>query len=346
MWNNLALRNKICIFINYASVFNDVIEIEELIRRIDPAKATQIHSEIEQLESEGLIYTEQGFVTVPNLKFKIKEKEQDFRFTQELLSQRLNTLTKFSLLPTIKFIGVSGSLAAKNPIASDLKPVDIDIFVITSKHSIWLTDLLLKIYHKLADNKTGHFCFNHIWDSTDLEIHNKNFYTATEAYNMIPIYGSLNDFLEANRWIYNYYPTFKLPVRKAKNARRAGLPFVNILFFYLVNVMRCLKNRSLKPLQDLKGKSSNLNTLSITRRGAENGGYQNMVRLRFISNLKRNFPNLKPLVIEQILFPDPLSAKMRSTPNYKLFSRLNKQSQDDWNLNQEKYTSSNFQKSN
>ena len=343
MWNQLALETKICVLINYASVFNDVIEIEELIKRINPDKRQEINSEIDRLKKEGRIYVEHGFAAVNNLKFKIKNKKEDFRITHELLSKRLKALTKFSFLPTIKFIGISGSLAAKNPVISSERDLDIDIFIITSRHSIWLTGLVVRTYSRIADNIThkraGRLCFNHVWDSMDLKVYNPNFYIATEIYNMIPVYGELHEFLEANKWIYEYYPTLKLSVRKDKKLfRSGGLPFLNGFFFFTVTLLRCFKNFSLRPLRDLTGDATNLNSVSLKRYGAENGGYQNMVRLRFLENLKNNFPNLKTDKIDQILFPDSLSSELRTTPDYKLFSRLNKQSQHDWKINQRKYT--------
>jgi hypothetical protein len=47
-------------------------------------------------------------------------------------------------------------------------------------------------------------------DGTFLKIHNPNFYVASEIVNLKPLYGKkmYNQFIEANKWVYNYYPNF------------------------------------------------------------------------------------------------------------------------------------------
>ncbi len=54
------------------------------------------------------------------------------------------------------------------------------------------------------------FCINYFISTTDLEIEEKNIYTAIELATLIPMYGVdvYNDLYEANQWIKTYVPNY------------------------------------------------------------------------------------------------------------------------------------------
>jgi len=65
-----------------------------------------------------------------------KEREEEAK-RKLLLAKRV--LDVLGYIPTIKLLGISGSLASKNAKKDD----DIDIFIITRRHSLWLTRSLV-----------------------------------------------------------------------------------------------------------------------------------------------------------------------------------------------------------
>jgi hypothetical protein len=52
------------------------------------------------------------------------------------------------------------------------------------------------------------FCLNYVIDETNLEVPEKNIFTATEIVTLIPLYGYslLENFFEANNWVGDYFP--------------------------------------------------------------------------------------------------------------------------------------------
>ena len=144
----------------------------------------------------------------------------NFRLKREKISEtKLNLAKKASnligLTPTIKFIGVTGSLAMKNAKPSD----DLDLLLITRKNTLWLTRLLVYVLlfclhypvrfpgEKKEKDK---LCLN-IWlAENDLLIKSQNLFTAHEIAQIIPLVdkkNTFNKFLSQNKWILNYWQT-------------------------------------------------------------------------------------------------------------------------------------------
>lgn len=113
--------------------------------------------------------------------------------------------------PYVRGIGVSGSVS-KN-FADEY--ADIDYFIITSANRLWIARTLLHLYKKnpFLKNRDHHYCMNYFVDEADLVIEEKNIYTATELYTVIPLAGngSLKNFFETNSWSHSYFPNRQLP---------------------------------------------------------------------------------------------------------------------------------------
>lgn len=115
-------------------------------------------------------------------------------------------------IPTIQFIGLSGSMAMEN---SDKKD-DIDFFIITSTGSVWLTRffsiLLLDIFglrrkpHGVSANK---ICLNMFIDEDSLSLkpYDRDLFSAHEVVQVKPLLNRNNvyeRFLKANGWVREY----------------------------------------------------------------------------------------------------------------------------------------------
>ena len=114
--------------------------------------------------------------------------------------------------PYIRAIGLSGSVS-KN-FADENS--DIDYFLITKANRLWIARTLLVIFRKnpFLKNRDKYYCMNYFVDEEDLVIKEKNIYTATELFTLIPLAGSasLKKFFEKNSWSYNYFPNRALPI--------------------------------------------------------------------------------------------------------------------------------------
>ena len=61
-------------------------------------------------------------------------------------------------------------------------------------------------------NSRKNFCLNYFLDTDHLKVEDENRFTATEAAWLLPVKGTdiYNDFQQANPWVKNWYPNFKM----------------------------------------------------------------------------------------------------------------------------------------
>jgi len=116
---------------------------------------------------------------------------------------------------------------------------DIDYFIITAPNRLWVARILLVIFKKMfLFNSYKFFCINYFISTTELEIEEKNIYTAIELATLIPMYGSdvYNDLYGANQWIKAYVPNYpkrdvvSLPAFKKKIIQKVIEPLLNNRF--------------------------------------------------------------------------------------------------------------------
>ncbi|MBI2025832.1 MAG: hypothetical protein HYT06_00450, partial [Candidatus Levybacteria bacterium] len=158
----------------------------------------------------------------------------------------LPIIKKLSFIPTVEFIGISGSLAMKNAREDE----DIDIFVICKNNLTWLTRLLmvlllsfLGVYRKKNDlNIKDKICLNLIIGKSKIGFTKKrqNLYIAHEIVQLMPIFSKENcyfDFLNKNKWIINFFPNYRERINGYKihfnRTQSFKLRFLVNIFFFL-----------------------------------------------------------------------------------------------------------------
>jgi hypothetical protein len=114
--------------------------------------------------------------------------------------------------PYVRAIGLSGSVSKYFADENS----DIDYFLITKANRLWIARTLLVFFRKNPFLKDRHkyYCMNYFVDEADLVIKEKNIYTATELFTLIPLAGngSLKKFFEKNDWSHSYFPNRGLPL--------------------------------------------------------------------------------------------------------------------------------------
>lgn len=141
-----------------------------------------------------------------------------------------------SFIPSIEYIGASGSLSMNNASITD----DIDLFIITKERTLWLTRLAVNTILVLLRQKRGRLDKNSkdkICPNMFLEMGNlafstkrKTLYTAHEIVQMKTLFDRNNIygfFLNKNKWVADFFPNFTIPVVKRK--KRVFSPGQNIL---------------------------------------------------------------------------------------------------------------------
>lgn len=129
------------------------------------------------------------------------------------IAKRIASLLK--RIPTVRLIGVSGSVAMNNASKQD----DIDIFIIAQTQTVWLTRLLAIIIVELFGKRrrpgdiqvADKICLNMFMDENFLPTpkERQNLYTAHEICQLKALYDRDNTyvkFLAANMWIGKFLP--------------------------------------------------------------------------------------------------------------------------------------------
>ena len=173
-----------------------------------------VFEELEVLVSSGIVYNNNKFYSINHNSHLIPKRiEGNKRAIKKMKTAKL--YSKFiSHFPYVRGVFLSGSISKGY---MDEK-ADIDYFIITAPNRLWITRILLVFFKKMfLLNSYKFFCINYFISTTELEIEEKNIYTAIELSTLIPIYGAdvYNDLYRANQWIKNYVPNY--PKRDVNN---------------------------------------------------------------------------------------------------------------------------------
>jgi hypothetical protein len=165
-----------------------------------------IAEELLTLVKEGALFEKDGYYSpregVASLVSKRIDGEKTAQTAQDKAYKRAKFIGKF---PYVKAAYISGSMSKGIMHENG----DVDFFIITEPGRLWIARTLLILYKKIfLLNSHKYFCVNYFIDSGNLEIEEKNLFTATEAATLKPVYdsGIYQDFYKANSWVKDFLP--------------------------------------------------------------------------------------------------------------------------------------------
>jgi len=215
--------------LSYRSIFNYPLSFSQLQNSLMTKKSISredLVAVLDSLVSEGRVKIVGGRYCLS----KVTSVDWDERRenSERLIEKSRKICDILAEIPWIKFIGVTGSVAAFNARDSD----DIDILVITEKRRLWLSRgfvfLILKILGELhrdgeSDRK---ICPNILIDDSHLKWPRKsrNVYVAHEFTLLYPLYdknGMYLKFLNKNSWVLKYFGNQKFGNGEAIEEKKA-----------------------------------------------------------------------------------------------------------------------------
>jgi hypothetical protein len=313
----VTIKNQIINHICYRDVFNAPVSIDSLREWVGIDRTTNdaFNQAIAELEDEKLTIQRNGLLAVVGNDESIEKQSEKSILTKKLIEKSQRFLGLFSRLSIIKYIGISGSLAADNPTIGSAGvnkgTVDLDLFVISSKNTLWILFLFERVFTNIHRLIFGHhfYCFNYVTDETFLEIANKNFYTATELVNLKTVYDDnvYGQFLSQNDWHKKYYPLSistrvdKFPIKDS--LLTILISPINFICFALFCVGRGLKRLDIKPFLEIFGGFNPKQKCNLKRISNPNGGYQEAIKQRFKELYQMNFSGYYSDEIIDMLFP-------------------------------------------
>lgn len=193
-----------------------------------------------------------SFYFLKNRK-KIVLKRIANKWVNELkIKKAKNFARKIAFIPSVQFVGISGSLAMGNSDPSD----DIDFFIISSKNLIWLTRLLCisifilhGVYRRKHDRENKNkICLNFLIDIDRITFSQKkqNIYLAHEIVQTFPLVSKddiYKKFIDSNKWVYKYLPNASDRIKNYKYFSYANnsMDKFFILFFKILRFERAAK---------------------------------------------------------------------------------------------------------
>ena len=158
-------------------------------------------------DRKGYYFLEGREEIVPKRLIREKTSKEKLK-----IAKRAGRLLKH--IPTVKFVGITGSLAMMN--SNDNS--DIDLIIITSENTLWTTRLItyflllvsgLSVRRPRNKEEKDRLCLNMWLDESSLVFTKRNIFTAHEVAQIVSLVnkdGIYERLLWDNRWILDYWP--------------------------------------------------------------------------------------------------------------------------------------------
>ena len=232
----------------YANFFDYPLKKEELYNFLIGKKLSK--SEFSKVLNSAKLPIDfsNGFYFLQGKQKLVKKRQQRELISLEKLKKAAIIIRKLSLVPTIKLIGISGTLAVKNCAEDD----DIDIFVIAENGLAWTTRFLaasmlimLGVYrNKNSKRYKDKICLNLILDEDRIFFENQDLFTAHEIVQLLPVFEkdkAYQKFINANSWVKDILPNWQVSQKPIFSKRQSYLDKLMIVILKIIFLEKILK---------------------------------------------------------------------------------------------------------
>lgn len=190
-----------------------------------------------RIENKGKFYFISGRQGI------IKKRLENEKYSQKKLLIAKKAARVISIIPSVLFVGITGSLA----MMSAGKNSDIDLMIITKKNTLWTTRLLVYcVLHatgytlrrpKFKDEKDA-LCLNMWLDESDLtwRKRERNIFTAHEMAQIVPLVNKKDTYekmMFLNKWLLDYWPNFTKIVGYKEKVMSLDSTLLSLFFDFL-----------------------------------------------------------------------------------------------------------------
>jgi len=199
----------------YFDIFHYPLQSQEINSFLDSSvDEYELKKMLNELADAKEIYQYESFYTLKDDPSRIERRKKGNEYANLLLAKGYEIGKLLFKFPYVRAVGISGSVS-KN-FADD--NADIDYFIITKSDRLWISRTILHLFKKIpfVKNRRRYYCMNYFVDEAELTIEEKNIYTATELYTLIPVAGNgtLEKLFKHNAWASNYLPNHNVPLIK------------------------------------------------------------------------------------------------------------------------------------
>jgi len=224
-----------------------------------PAERPAFDAIVNSLIVDGHLAEKDGRLFYDDLAAETEKRRARSRAIFENQRTKLSFIVK---MPWVRFAAITGA----NAFESCNGQADIDLFIVTAARRLWLCYLLLVITTKLLRVRPA-FCINYLVDEDNQSIIHRNYFSAVQLSQMIPLTSNQlqNSLMERNRWIQNFLPNapehlreqdfYRLKSRPVSARRGRKRHFGRFLALCNRGVFRLYRRRLAGKLPSLMGSS-------------------------------------------------------------------------------------------
>jgi hypothetical protein len=201
----------------YFDIFSYPLRASEIqtCSKLSDHNPEKLMESLNRLQLIGILFQSSGFYSVRQNAENLCQRRIEGNLRAKKFQKIAHRVSRLiAAFPFVRAVFLSGSIS-KDFMAEDS---DIDYFIVTKPGRLWLARTLLVAFKKLfLLNSHKYFCVNYFVDTDNLQIEERNLFTATELVFLIPTYGPdiYSEFRAQNQWSDAYYPHF--PFRNTQN---------------------------------------------------------------------------------------------------------------------------------
>ncbi len=247
----------------YADIFDYPLKAWETHKWLISKKASlqKVEKALKKLIKEAKIKNHGDYYFLSERKGLVAKRLNREKVSRGFFKKVKRVANLLKIIPWIRLIGVSGSLALNNAKDTD----DIDLFIITEKNRLWVTRLAtlailntLNVRRKRGQQVVGGKICTNILIEEDKLAQQKDLYLAHEVLQMRVLWQRnlvYQDFLDKNSWAFKYLPnwaTNEFLVLKSKNRSIKKKRWVNPLIDDLETLSKRLQMQLMGKPQGLE----------------------------------------------------------------------------------------------
>ncbi len=191
----------------YFSIFRYPLTLEEIHSYTNHSNVEDTATELQSLVEQKILFKIDEFFVYDNDLESVPRRMKGNYLANRIMTKAESKARYISKFPFVTAVGISGSLSKGYFDAGS----DVDFFIITRPNRLWVCRTILILYKKIfLLNSRKYFCPNYFISTEQLEIVEKNRFTATELKTLIPMWGKsdFEQFYQSNGWVKQHFNKF------------------------------------------------------------------------------------------------------------------------------------------
>lgn len=207
--NHEELKSSIIKALLYSDIFSYPLTANEIYQRLSTNHTTtaEVAGELCAMKQSGLVFQFDEYFTLRDDRTLAARRNIGNDRARKILPRALARGRLLYSFPFIRAVMISGSLA-KNYMDEDS---DVDFFVVTEPGRLWVARFCVALFKRVfLLNSHKRFCVNYYIDHHNLEIEEKNIFTAMELASLVPVcgWGIYEQLITDNKWLFGYFPNY------------------------------------------------------------------------------------------------------------------------------------------